>query len=96
MTYEEEQRLLADNLAMKKQLETLTNSLKAMTSTEPVKVAWGNESLRVKLEDVASGKVVVEQKEPEPVQLKEGQISKNDPNLGKHMIDIAAGKLEVV
>jgi hypothetical protein len=96
MTYEDEQRLLADNLAMKKQLETLTNSLKAMTSTEPVKVAWGNESLRVNLEDVASGKVIVEQKEPEPVQLKECQISKNDPNLGKHLADIAAGKLEVV
>ena len=97
MTFDEEQKLLADNAAMKEQVEKLTTALMAIAEPEPQKIPWNTgESIRADLAAVAAGRIVIEPPPEEPVKLKEGQISRTDPNLGKHLTEIAAGKLEVV
>ncbi len=50
----------------------------------------------VDLKAVSEGRIILDRKQPEKVEPKEGEIHRNDPNLSKHIDAIAAGKLRIV
>lgn len=103
MTYEEEQVLLTQNAEMKKQLDSLTTAIKALTQPEPQHVKADDLSagrVMVNPLDVASGKVIVDFPEPEekePRQLKANEILKSDTKrIAANLEKIASGELIVV
>jgi hypothetical protein len=89
-----------DNIEVKKQNEALQAAIRKMSEPAGPRHIRADDlssgRARVDPRDIATGAVVVDFPEAEPVELKAGQISRSDPKLGEHLTEIAQGKLEVV
>jgi hypothetical protein len=88
------------NIEQGRKIEVLEQTIKKLTEPAGPRhvsaddLATGRE--RIDPRDIATGKVIVDMKEPEPVEVKAGEIHRNDPKLAEHLEEIATGKLRVV
>jgi hypothetical protein len=93
MTLEEQ------NAELKKQVEALTAAVGKLTETPPpTRVAWDSgKSLELDLQQVADGRIVLEQPEPGEHELKANEIRRTDTKrIGANLAKIASGEMVLV